>query len=70
MNWLPPSNPDEGPNYLEFLKLVRSKLPASKSLSIAAPASFWYLKAFPIGKISSVVDYIVYVRCKKNHDET
>jgi chitinase len=60
MNWLPPSSPDEGSNYLEFLKLVRSKLPR-KSISIAAPASFWYLKAFPIEKISKVVDYIVYM---------
>jgi chitinase len=60
MKWLPPSSPDEGPNYLEFLKLVRSKLP-QKSISIAAPASYWYLKAFPIDKISKVVDYIVYM---------
>lgn len=61
MNWLPRSSPDEGPNYLEFLKLLRAKLPPNKSLSIAAPASFWYLKAFPIENISKVVDYIVYM---------
>jgi hypothetical protein len=60
MTWLPPSSPDEAPNYLEFLKLVRLKLP-QKSISIAAPASFWYLKAFPIKEISKVVDYIVYM---------
>ncbi|KAF2664250.1 hypothetical protein BT63DRAFT_418375 [Microthyrium microscopicum] len=60
MPWLPPSSPDEAPNYLAFLELLRSKLP-HKSLSIAAPASFWYLKAMPIEKISKVVDYIVYM---------
>lgn len=32
-----------------------------RSLSIAAPASYWYLKAYPIGKISKVVDYIVFM---------
>ena len=31
------------------------------SISIAAPASYWYLKAFPIGKMSNVLDYIVYM---------
>jgi GH18 family chitinase len=32
-----------------------------KSVSIAAPASFWYLKAFPIDRIAAVIDYIVYM---------
>jgi GH18 family chitinase len=43
------------------LKLVRSKLPSGKTLSIAAPASFWYLKQFPIKEIADVVDYIIYM---------
>jgi GH18 family chitinase len=34
---------------------------SKKSVSIAAPASYWYLKAFPIDKIAEVVDYIVYM---------
>ena len=58
---LPAGGPDDGKNYLAFLKLVKSKLPAGKTLSIAAPASFWYLKQFPIKQISEVVDYIVYM---------
>ncbi|ENH66898.1 Killer toxin subunits alpha/beta [Fusarium oxysporum f. sp. cubense race 1] len=53
--------PDEPANYLKFLQLVKSKLPSDKSLSIAAPASFWYLKQFPIAAISRTVDYIVYM---------
>lgn len=31
-----------------------------KTISITAPASFWYLQYFPIVALSSVVDYIVY----------
>lgn len=30
-------------------------------MSIAAPASYWYLKGFPIKEISDVVDYIIYM---------
>ncbi|KFY45423.1 hypothetical protein V495_02990 [Pseudogymnoascus sp. VKM F-4514 (FW-929)] len=58
---VPPGSPEDGPNYLEFLKLVRAALPADMSIGIAAPASYWYLKGFPISDISSVVDYIVYM---------
>lgn len=42
---------------------MRDKLPRGpdgKSLSIAAPASYWYLKSFPIDKMADVIDYIVY----------
>lgn len=58
---IPPGNPDDGPNYLDFLRLVRAALPADKSLAIAAPASYWYLKGFPIADIANVVDYIIYM---------
>jgi GH18 family chitinase len=33
MNWLPPSSPDEAPNYLKFICLMRSKLPNNQSPS-------------------------------------
>ncbi|QPH06483.1 hypothetical protein C2857_004988 [Epichloe festucae Fl1] len=56
-----PGSEEDGPNYLKFLANVRKRLPRDKSLSIAAPASFWYLKAFPIRNIARVVDYIVYM---------
>src|SRR4051812_34590021 len=60
---LPAGSPEDedADNYLGFLRLVKSKLPAGKTLSIAAPASYWYLKQFPIKEISEVVDYIVYM---------
>lgn len=57
---VPPGAKDEGANYLAFLALLKNKL-NGKSLSIAAPASYWYLKQFPIDKISKIVDYIVYM---------
>ncbi|KAL4971353.1 glycoside hydrolase superfamily [Aspergillus desertorum] len=58
---IPAGSDDEGDNYLEFLKLVRNGLPSDKTLSIAAPASYWYLQVFPISNISTVVDYIIYM---------
>ncbi|KAL6876786.1 glycoside hydrolase family 18 protein [Trichoderma novae-zelandiae] len=55
------SSPSDGPNYLSFLQDIRAILPTGKSLSIAAPASFWYLKGFPIANMSKVLDYIVFM---------
>lgn len=60
MNWLPHSSPDEGINYAQFLILMRSKLP-NKSISFAAPASFWYMKAFDIELMAKIADYIIYM---------
>ncbi|KAH7228394.1 hypothetical protein B0J15DRAFT_530791 [Fusarium solani] len=57
---IPSANPDEGKDYLEFLKMVKRRLP-NKSVSIAAPSSYWYLRGFPIKDIAKVVDYIVYM---------
>ena len=57
----PPGFDSDGPNYLSFLKLLKGKLPKGKTLSIAAPASFWYLKNFPIAKMAETLDYIVYM---------
>lgn len=55
---IPAGSDDDGANYLAFLTDLRAALPSGKSISIAAPASYWYLKAFPIGNMSSVLDYI------------
>ncbi|KAJ2254356.1 hypothetical protein GGI13_002204 [Coemansia sp. RSA 455] len=69
IDWEYPEKPDtpgigtkgDAANYLELLKEIRRILPQGKSLSIAAPASFWYLKAFPIAEMSKYLDYIVYM---------
>ncbi|KAL4793038.1 hypothetical protein BDV19DRAFT_391480 [Aspergillus venezuelensis] len=58
---IPAGTDDEGDNYLEFLKLVRAGLPSDTTLSIAAPASYWYLQSFSIANISTVVDYVIYM---------
>ncbi|THC89244.1 hypothetical protein EYZ11_011312 [Aspergillus tanneri] len=56
----PPDDPDSGDNYLAFLVILKNLLPG-KSVSIAAASSYFYLKNFPIEKISKVVDYIIYM---------
>lgn len=58
---VPPGTKEQAINYLEFLKLVKRRLPAGKELSIAIPASFWYLKPYPLEDIAPVVDYFVYM---------
>ncbi|KAJ1946929.1 hypothetical protein GGF37_000828 [Kickxella alabastrina] len=71
IDWEYPGAPDipgipvglasDAPNYLSFLKKLRAALPTGKSLSIAAPASYWYLKGFPIVDMSEYLDYVVYM---------
>jgi GH18 family chitinase len=55
-----PGTKEDGPNYLAFLAVLKNLLPG-KTVSIAAPASYWYLKQFPIAQIGKLVDYIVYM---------
>lgn len=57
---IPPGAEDEGDNYLAFLVVLKNLI-GGRSVSIAAPASYWYLKGFPIKEISKVVDYIIYM---------
>ncbi|KAK0651160.1 hypothetical protein B0T16DRAFT_453662 [Cercophora newfieldiana] len=56
-----PGNDDDGKNYLEFLKQVKRRLPTGKTLSIALPASYWYLKNFPVADMAKVCDYFIYM---------
>lgn len=49
----------DSPSYLGFLQISRSLLPSGKTISMTAPALYWYLKGFPIVNISKVLDYIV-----------
>lgn len=58
---MPQGEPEEALNYLRLLASIRRKMPKGKSLSIAAPASYWYLKQFPIAAMSELLDYIVYM---------
>lgn len=58
---IPAGSPDDGANYLAFLTDLRDALGTDYTISVAAPASYWYLKGFPIQQISTVVDYIVFM---------
>jgi chitinase len=58
---IPAGDTEESQNYLDFVKVVKSKMPAGKTVSIAAPASYWYLKQFLIEDMAKVVDYIIYM---------
>ncbi|KAJ5751129.1 class v protein [Penicillium manginii] len=59
---IPPSPESDSTNYFLFLNSLRSSMATKapgKTISVTAPASFWYLKGFPIQAISLVSDYIV-----------
>lgn len=57
---VPIGQPGDGVAYIRFLTSLKAKV-GTKSVSIAAPASYWYLKAFPIDRIAAAIDYIVYM---------
>ncbi|KAF4433816.1 hypothetical protein F53441_13735 [Fusarium austroafricanum] len=49
-------------NYVEFLKVMRAKIGKSgKTMSVALPAAYWYLKPFPVKDMAPLVDYMVYM---------
>jgi len=56
-----PGTPQDGINYQRFIQTVKQGLGADRSVSFAAPASFWYLKNFPIKNMAAIADYIVYM---------
>ncbi|KAL7800674.1 glycoside hydrolase superfamily [Trichoderma afarasin] len=58
---IPAGLPSDTRNYLDTLRALRKALPTKYSVSIAVPASYWYLRPFPIQEMSQVVDYIVYM---------
>jgi len=45
---------------LAFLTILKGLLP-DQTVSIAAPASYWYLQNFPIQEIAEVIDYIIFM---------
>ncbi|KAF1973227.1 putative glycosyl hydrolase, family 18 [Bimuria novae-zelandiae CBS 107.79] len=58
---IPTDDPQNGLNYYRLLSSVKSSLGSSKSVSFAAPSSFWYLKSFPVKNMAKDLDYIVYM---------
>ncbi|KAJ5256934.1 Glycoside hydrolase superfamily [Penicillium angulare] len=59
---LPPGSKEDGANYVKFLKMVKKQMPDDKSLSVAMPASYWYLRGFdPLTDFADVVDYVIFM---------
>jgi GH18 family chitinase len=58
---IPQDDPVNGVNYYRLLYSVKTAVGSSKSVSFAAPASYWYLKSFPIKNLARELDYIVYM---------
>ncbi|KAM3467667.1 hypothetical protein MY5147_008700 [Beauveria neobassiana] len=58
---IPPGTLDDQVGFYLFFQQLRKKMPEGKTISVTAPASYWYLQHFPIQGISLVVDYIVFM---------
>lgn len=58
---IPASSVVDSLGYLNFLQTLRKLLPANMTISVAAPASYWYLKGFPIEQIAKTIDYFVFM---------
>jgi spore germination protein YaaH len=41
--------------------MILKYLLPGKTVSVAGPASYWYLKGFPIKQIGQVVNYVIYM---------
>lgn len=51
-------SPGDTDNYVLLVKELRSALGTSGLITIAAPASYWYLRHFKIGQMSQYLDFI------------
>jgi chitinase len=58
---VPAGNRTDSVYYTRFLTVLQNLLPLSKSLSIALPGSYWYLKPFPIDDMAEVLNYFVFM---------
>ncbi|CAK7209595.1 hypothetical protein SCUCBS95973_000493 [Sporothrix curviconia] len=60
---IPPGLVSDGHNYFVFLGALRGHLGlrTNKTISFAAPASYWYLQHFPVKSMAGEADYVVYM---------
>ncbi|KAL4749547.1 hypothetical protein BDW72DRAFT_204710 [Aspergillus terricola var. indicus] len=56
-----PGLESDGPNYVAFIKKLRKNFPSDKTISVAAPATYWHLKSFPVEEMWQHVDYLIYM---------
>lgn len=50
--------PEDKMNFVQLVKEMRSAFGSNYLITIAAPASYWYLQNFAIGEMSQYVDFI------------
>ncbi|GEQ71475.1 hypothetical protein JCM33374_g5159 [Metschnikowia sp. JCM 33374] len=53
---IPPGEKGDGQRYAELLKSIKD-MDRTKTVSVAIPASYRYLKGFPLAKLDATVDY-------------
>ncbi|CZS91648.1 uncharacterized protein RCO7_06969 [Rhynchosporium graminicola] len=58
---IPADDPANGLNYYRLLASIKAEVGSAKSVSFAAPASYWYLRSFPIKQMAQTLDYIVFM---------
>jgi GH18 family chitinase len=58
---IPPGDPEEGLAYYETLVDLKRQMGTGRTVSFAAPASYHYLKSFPMKKMGESLDYIIYM---------
>ncbi|KAH8130894.1 hypothetical protein LI328DRAFT_150253 [Trichoderma asperelloides] len=58
---IPTGDPNAGEDDYQLLKSIKDSVGTKYSVSFAAPASYWYLKAFSIEKMGKALDYMVYM---------
>lgn len=56
---IPADGLDSGEKYLDLVKRIKSTLPSGKTVSVAIPATYWYLKGFPVKDMQDYVTYFV-----------
>lgn len=67
LDWEYPGEPDipgipadpvsDATQYYQLIKAIKSKLNDGKTLSLTIPASYWYLRPYPLHDIDPYVDY-------------
>lgn len=63
---IPAGSKDDGPNYSGLVQTVKNDLGNQFLVSVSLPASYWYLKNFPLSTMNTYVDYFVFM----NYDYT
>ena len=51
-------SPEDTENYLKLVREMRTEFGTNYLITIAAPASYWYLRHFKIGEMSQHLDFI------------